>query len=154
MNVESGASSSGNESESENESENGSVEGSVKGSVKRSVNGSVEESVNGSEKRAGRDEEIDVETAEKEADEMGSEEGQEDRGRMINEKVSRVRGELFGCMFSEGSKLNKAECREIISKFAKMEELLNGERRRSSALEGRLDDRRRERLHLRNALAA
>ncbi|KAJ8674677.1 hypothetical protein QAD02_010463 [Eretmocerus hayati] len=35
-----------------------------------------------------------------------------------------------------------------------MEELLNEERQHSSALEGRLDESRRERLHLRNALAA
>ncbi|KAJ8671056.1 hypothetical protein QAD02_002315 [Eretmocerus hayati] len=35
-----------------------------------------------------------------------------------------------------------------------MEELLNEERRRSSMLEGRLDGSRRERLHLRNSLAA
>ncbi|KAJ8674720.1 hypothetical protein QAD02_010506 [Eretmocerus hayati] len=71
-----------------------------------------------------------------------------------NGSVSRVREELFGCLFAERSKLGKAECREIISKFAKMEELLNEERRHTAMLEGRLDESRRERLHLWNSLAA
>ncbi|KAJ8677351.1 hypothetical protein QAD02_013138 [Eretmocerus hayati] len=96
---------------------------------------------------------MDVETAEKEADEMESEESEEDRGKRIDEKVSRVREELFGCLFAESTKIGKAECREIISKFAKMEELLNEERRHAAMLEGRLDESRRERLHLRNSLA-
>ncbi|KAJ8668231.1 hypothetical protein QAD02_009894 [Eretmocerus hayati] len=99
------------------------------------------------------DDGMDVEAAEKEADEMESEESEEDRGRRIDEKVSRVREELFGCLFAESTKLDKAECREIISKFAKMEELLNEERRHLATLEGRLDESRRERLHLRNSLA-
>ncbi|KAJ8666100.1 hypothetical protein QAD02_007762 [Eretmocerus hayati] len=97
---------------------------------------------------------MDVETAEKEADEMESEGSEEDRGRRIDGKVSRVREELFGCLFSESTKIGKAECREIISKFAKMEELLNEERRHAAMLERRLDESRRERLHLRNSLAA
>ncbi|KAJ8679047.1 hypothetical protein QAD02_014834 [Eretmocerus hayati] len=99
------------------------------------------------------DDGMDVEAAEKEANEMESEESEEDRGRRIDEKVSRVREELFGCLFTESTKLDKAECREIISIFGKMEELLNEERRHSATLEGKLDESRRERLHLRNSLA-
>ncbi|KAJ8674699.1 hypothetical protein QAD02_010485 [Eretmocerus hayati] len=97
---------------------------------------------------------MDAEAAEKEAHEMESEVSEEDRGRRINKRVSRVREELFGCLFAESSKLDRAECREIISKFARMEELLNEERRHSAILGGRLDQSRRERLHLRNSLVA
>ncbi|KAJ8685561.1 hypothetical protein QAD02_021354 [Eretmocerus hayati] len=105
-------------------------------------------------KDSGKEASRSEEAAEKEADEMESEESELDRGRRINERMSRVREELFGCLFAESSKLDRAECREIISEPAKMEELLNGEKRHSATLEGRFDESRRERLHLRNSLAA
>ncbi|KAJ8666708.1 hypothetical protein QAD02_008370 [Eretmocerus hayati] len=95
-----------------------------------------------------------MDMAQEKAKGTGSEQSEEDRGRRIDGRIKSVRKELYDCLFSESSNLNKVECRGIILEFVIMEELLNEGTRCSSTLKGKLDESRRESLHLHNFLAA
>ncbi|KAJ8672477.1 hypothetical protein QAD02_003736 [Eretmocerus hayati] len=129
----------------------------------QSVEGNVDENGKGQERKEEQTiniegEGVDIETGGKEGEsESESEESKVTEERWnehVSERVKQLKHSLLDCLNSEDSTVSRGDSRFALECFAGMEELLNEERRRTSALEGRFGECSEEKGHLRMVLAS